>query len=120
MFYTLILIRILPVMWVVLPKVIWVAVGAVLAVRITAYLIAAYRYKRFSSMHTYMNKFTGLMVFVVPYAIGSPIAVPYCWCVVAVAMLSSLEELMIHVSSKEYDSGRKMLLWKSVNVDPEK
>lgn len=120
LFYTLILIRILPVMWVVLPKVIWVAVGAVLAVRITAYLIAAYRYKRFSSMHTYMNKFTGLMVFGVPYAIGSPIAVPYCWCVVAVAMASSLEELIIHVSSKEYDSGRKMLLWKNVNVDPEK
>jgi len=119
LFYTLILIRILPVMWVVLPKVIWVAVGAVLAVGITAYLIAAYRYKRFSSMHTYMNKFTGLMVFGVPYAISSPIAVPYCWCVVAVAMLSSLEELFIHVSSKEYDPGRKTLMKREQNVSQE-
>lgn len=119
LFYTLILIRILPVMWVTLPKRIWLMVGAVLAVRITAYIVAAVRYKRFSSMHTYMNKLTGFMVFGVPYAIISPVAVPYCWCVVAVAMLSSLEEFIIHVSSKEYDPGRKMLIWKKADTDLE-
>lgn len=110
LFYTLILIRIMPVMWVTLPKKIWFLVGAVLVVRGFSYLTAALKYHRFSSMHTYMNKFTGFMVFGVPFAIVSPIAIPYCWCVCAVAMLASLEELIIHLMSKEYDSGRKMLL----------
>ena len=110
LFYTLILIRIFPVMWVTLPKKIWVAVGAILVVRGLSYVTAAVKYRRFASMHTYMNKLTGLMVFGVPYAIGSPIAVPYCWCVCAVAMLASLGELIIHLTSKEYDPNRKMLL----------
>lgn len=110
LFYTLILIRIFPIMWVTLPKKIWIAVGAILVVRFVSYGTAAKKYHRFASMHTYMNKFTGLMVFGVPYAIASPIAVPYCWCVCAVAMLASLEELVIHILSKEYDPMQKMLL----------
>ena len=110
LFYTLILIRIFPVMWVTLPKKIWVMVGAILAVRFVSYGTAAGKYHRFASMHTYMNKATGLMVFGVPYAIASPVAVPYCWCVCAVAMMASLEELIIHISSEECDPGRKTIL----------
>ena len=112
LFYTLILIRILPIMWVTLPKKIWFLVGTILVIRIISYVIAAVKYHRFSSMHTYMNKFTGFMVFGVPLAIASPIAVPYCWTVCAVAMLGTLEELTIHLSSKEYDPKRKTLLKK--------
>ena len=110
LFYTLILIRIFPVMWKVLPKTIWVAVGAILVMRFISYGIAAAKYHRFASLHTYMNKVTGFMVFGVPYAILSPIAVPYCWCVCAVAMLGTIEELILHVRSKEYDPEQKTLL----------
>lgn len=110
LFYTLILIRIFPVMWVTLPKKIWVMVGAILAVRFVSYGTAAKKYHRFASMHTYMNKVTGLMVFGVPYAIISPIAVPYCWCVCIVAMLASIEELIIHITSEKYDPSRKTLI----------
>ena len=69
LFYTLILIRIFPIMWVTLPKKIWVMVAAILAVRGVSYGMAAVKYLRFAAMHTYMNKATGLMVFGVPYAI---------------------------------------------------
>ncbi len=116
LFYTLILIRIFPIMWVTLPKKIWVMVAAILIVRILAYITAAVKYQRFASMHTYMNKLTGFMVFGVPLAIASPIAVPYCWTVCVIGMASSLEELIIHLASKEYDPRRKMLLctnWKT-------
>lgn len=112
LFYTLILIRIFPVMWVTLPKKIWIMVAAILAVRGVSYGTAAHKYHRFASMHTYMNKATGLMVFGVPYAISSPIAVPYCWGVCIVAMAASLEELIIHLTSQEYDPNCKMLMKK--------
>lgn len=110
LFYTLILIRIFPVMWVTLPKVIWLAVAAILLVRGAAYATFAKKYHRFASLHTYLNKATGIMVFGVAYMIRTPVAIPYCWSVCAVAMLASLEELLIHVTSKEYKPHRKMLL----------
>lgn len=112
LFYTLILIRIFPVLWATLPKVIWVVVGMILLIRFISYGLAAFKYHLFASVHTYLNKFTGLMVFGVVYAIGSPIAVPYCWLVCLVAMLGSLEELFIHVTSKEYDHTRKTIFRK--------
>jgi CDP-diacylglycerol--glycerol-3-phosphate 3-phosphatidyltransferase len=108
----LILIRIFPVLWATLPKVIWVVVGMILLIRFISYGLAAFKYHLFASVHTYLNKFTGLMVFGVVYAIGSPIAVPYCWLVCLVAMLGSLEELFIHVTSKEYDHTRKTIFRK--------
>lgn len=112
LFYLVMLIRIFPVMWVTLPKKIWIAVGLVLLVRGLAYLTAAIKYNRFAAQHTYMNKATGLMVFGVPYAIILPIATPYCWSVCAVAMAASAEELIIHLISKEYNSKRKTVLGK--------
>ena len=112
LFYTLILIRIFPVMWVTLPKKIWIMVGAILLVRFVSYGTAARKYHRFASLHTYLNKVTGLMVFLVPYAIISPAAVPFCWGVCVVAMIGSIEELILHLTSEEYDPSRKSLLIK--------
>ena len=110
LFYTLILIRIFPVMWVTLPKKIWVMVAAILIVRSAAYGTAARKYHRFASLHTYLNKVTGFMVFLVPYAITSPAAIPFCWCVCIVAMTGSAEELILHLISEKYDPSRKTLL----------
>lgn len=112
LFYTLILIRIFPVMWVTLPKKIWIMVGAILLVRFVSYGTAAKKYHRFASLHTYLNKVTGLMVFLVPYAIISPAAIPYCWGVCVVAMIGSIEELVMHLTSEKYDPSRKSLLIK--------
>ena len=112
LFYTLILIRIFPVMWVTLPKKIWIMVGAILLVRFVSYGTAAKKYHRFASLHTYLNKVTGLMVFLVPYAIISPAAIPYCWSVCVVAMIGSIEELILHRTSEKYDPSRKSLLIK--------
>ena len=109
LFYTLILIRIFPVMWVTLPKVIWAAVAAILVVRGCAYATFARKYHRFASLHTYLNKATGVLVFGVAYMIRTPAAMPYCWSVCAVAMLASLEELLIHAISKEEQVNRKTI-----------
>lgn len=108
--YFVMLVKLFPVMWVVLPNIIWAMVGAIVVVRFCAYMVAAKKYKRFSAQHTYMNKASGLAVFTVPFAIVTAIAVPYCWGVCVVAMTASLEELIIHLTSKEYNPSRKTLL----------
>jgi CDP-diacylglycerol--glycerol-3-phosphate 3-phosphatidyltransferase len=81
-------------------------------VRFVSYGTAAKKYHRFASLHTYLNKVTGLMVFLVPYAIISPAAIPYCWSVCVVAMIGSIEELILHITSEKYDPSRKSLLIK--------
>ena len=100
LFYTLILIRIFPVMWVTLPKTIWIVVAAILIIRFISYTTFAVKRHAFASLHTYWNKFTGLLVFGVAYFIRTKIAVPYCWTVVAVAMIASLRELGMHLTSR--------------------
>ena len=97
MFYGVMLIRIFPVMWVRLPSEIWAAVALILAIRVFSYGIAAKKTGEMASLHTYMNKISGLSVFCVPYVILQPYAVPVCCVVCLIAALASAEELMIHL-----------------------
>lgn len=101
MFFPLSLSRIMHVMWRTLPKTIWYAVGALLLVKGLAYVVSAIKNHRFSALHTYLNKVTGLLVFGVGYVISTQIAAPYCWVVCVVGILASLEELFIHITTKE-------------------
>ena len=110
LFYTVMLLIIFPVLWAVLPWQIWLLVALVILVRLSAYLVAAMKYRRFASQHTWLNKATGIMMFAVPYLIASPIGAGYCWAIGAVAMLASSEELVLHIVSKRYDSRVKSLL----------
>ena len=66
-FYAVMLIRFFPVLREALPLHIWYAVAGVLLVRLSAYCTAAIKYRRFASVHTYLNKLTGTAVFLLPY-----------------------------------------------------
>lgn len=109
-FYTVMMVLIMPYLWVTLPVRIWYAVGAILIIRLMAYVIAAVKYKCFASIHTYGNKATGLAVFALPYFImAESVAVGYSIGVCIIAAMSSLEELFMHIEAKEYDPGRKSI-----------
>lgn len=112
LFYTVLLIRLLPTLWdVLLPQYyIWYVVALTVALRLFCYGYVAFKYKCFSSMHTYLNKLTGLVVFCVPFALLASDPKPWCWVVVAVATLASLEELLMQLLSKKYQMGKKTLL----------
>lgn len=110
LFYTVMLIRIFPVMWIRLPVEIWYAIGAILMLRLLAYVVAAIRYRRFASLHTYLNKLTGAAVFCVPYVILQSFAVPACWGVCGIAAASSVEELLIHICRREYCPSTKTIV----------
>lgn len=110
MFYGITLCCILPVLVELLPGWIWYAVAGVILIRLVSYGTAALKYHRFASQHTYLNKLTGFSLFLVAYLIRGSYIVPYSIGVCAMAGLSSAEELLIHLTQKEYRPERKSLL----------
>lgn len=110
LFYSVTLVKLLPILWASLPREIWYAVAAVLIVRLCSYLTAALKYRRFASLHTYLNKLTGLTVFLIPYALKIFGGAAYFWAASAIAFLASAEELIIHISGKAYCGDKKTVL----------
>jgi len=109
LFYSVMIIRIFPVLWAELPRWIWNLVFTVVAIRLASYATAAIRFRRFASLHTYMNKLTGLIIFALPYVIKTAAATPYCIFLAIVSGFGSLEELIMHATAKEYDPSRHSL-----------
>ena len=109
LFYFIMLLMVLPVLWANLPWPVWVAVGTIILLRLASYALAAIKYKCFASIHTYGNKLTGFAVFCVPYFLPLPIMVGGCIAVCVLTGLSSLEEFLIHLFSKEHNSNIKSI-----------
>ena len=100
LFYTVVLFLMFPSLWNTLPVNIWYTVAAIAMIRISAYLIAAAKYRRFTALHTKLNKLTGMGAFLIPYLLATEYVVGFCWVVCAVAVIASLEELFIHLRSQ--------------------
>jgi len=97
LYYAVMIIRIFPVLWEVLPVQIWYYLGCVIIIRIISYTTAALRGDGFASLHTVLNKITGLFVFAIPYIISMSFAVVFCFGVVTIAAIASVHELTIHL-----------------------
>ena len=109
LFYFVMLLMVLPVLWINLPWPIWIAVGAILLLRLISYIMAAFKYKCFASIHTYANKLTGFGMFSVPYFLPLPMMVYGCIIVCILTSFSTVEEFLIHLLSKEYNSNIKSI-----------
>lgn len=110
LFYTVMMLRILPALAELLPRQIWLWVGGILLLRVCGYLTAALRFRRFASMHTYLNKLTGASLFLVPFFVGHGALTGYSIFACSVATLSTVEELVIHLTASAYQPERKTLL----------
>ena len=113
LFYTVMLLKIAPLLFEKLPGGIWIAVAAVLLVRIVSYVLVAIKHHRFASLHTYLNKLTGIAMFTVPYFIKLPVGTAVCFVVCTIAAVAALEELIIHAKAKNYDENTKSILKKA-------
>lgn len=111
-FYAVVLIKLFPILWGMVPAGIWYAVAAILVLRLSSYLVAAVKYRKLASLHTYLNKLTGAAVFLIPYLLTTGYAALYCWVACAVAAAASWEELVIHLRSQTYLANTKSLLGK--------
>ena len=75
--------------------------AAVLAIRLCAYAAGAVRERCFTALHTIPNKLTGLMVFLVPFALRTPWAVGYCAAACIVAAVAALHEMSLHLCAPQ-------------------
>ena len=110
LFYSVMLLKIFPILLEKLPLSMWITIAAIVVLRLAAYGVAALKYHRFASLHTWMNKATGAIVFGIPYMIGLPVAIPYCWTGCLIAGLASAEELLLHLFVKNYSTKIKSIL----------
>ena len=108
-FYGVLMAKLLPTLCERLPKEMWWAVGAVVLLRLCAYGVAAVKYRRFASLHTWMNKLTGAAVFAIPCILPLTAFLPLCGLACGIAGLAALEELMIHICSEEYRADRRSI-----------
>ncbi len=110
-FYTVMLLKILPLLKKLLPRGIWLFVSIIILLRVISYSLAAIKYHRLATLHTYLNKLTGITLFFVPYFIKLPFGDILCIIACTVAGIAAVEELIIHLSSKNYDSSKKSLVF---------
>ena len=81
LFYGIVLFRLIPVLWQLLPVEIWYVVAAALLVRLAAYITAAVKYHQFASLHTWLNKLTGAAIFLLPYVLAVSTGIVYSWTI---------------------------------------
>ncbi len=99
-FYAAMLLRIFPELLRSLNLGLWCWLGAIILLRIVAYIISACKHHKFASLHTYWNKATGILVFLVPYMIKTNFFLWYAAFSCAVATLAVADELRIHCSRR--------------------
>ena len=110
LFYTIMMILFLPILSERLPVQIWYVVVVIIIIRLLAYFIAALKYKCFASLHTWLNKLTGLGVFILPFVFIFSPGILYSWILCGIAFLSSIEELIIHIVRNRYSTNIKSIL----------
>ncbi len=108
-FYSVMVIKVMPILIKGLPKLFWWFPISVLLVRIAAYIAAAIKYRCFASIHTYANKVTGFSMFCLPYLLRLPSITGACSVIGIIGLYSSLEELAIHIISPEYNIANKTI-----------
>ena len=111
-FYSVTAFKIFPALYSKLTPLTWCSIAATALLRVISYAASAIKYRRFASLHTYMNKLTGFFVFTVPYIIFLPFAESACMIISVVAVLAAAEELIIHIRTYQYCADRKTLFVK--------
>lgn len=90
---------------------------SLILIRIASYSIAAIKYHKFASLHTYMNKLTGFAVFTIPYILMPSLVekgfinpnIVYL-VVYVIAMLAAIEEIFIHLSAGSYKTKNRTVI----------
>lgn len=102
LFYSVFMIRFIPVLRRELPIWGWCYLFLVLSIRALSYLTVALKFHRFAAVHTYGNKLTGIAVFGTPY-LKFALSMPHIALLVGtIGFLAAIDEWLIHICSNEY------------------
>lgn len=107
LFYAVMIIKIYPILWERLPMPIWYAVAGILILRLLGYGIVAIKFHCFAALHTWLNKLTGVAVFLLPYILTISSGVLYCSLSCVIAYAAVLEEMSIHLGLKRFSGNRE-------------
>lgn len=103
LFYSVMMVMIIPVLLKVIPTAMWYTGVGVLLIRAAAYVTAAIKFHRFASTHSILNKITGGAVFATPFILMFPFANLLLWVVCAIGATSSLRELVLFIKADKED-----------------
>jgi len=81
-------------------------------VRFVSIVVALIKYKTFAMLHTYGNKFTGITLFIFPILLLHINVTALMHMICIVASLSSIEELAIHLTSRELQVNKQSIFVK--------
>lgn len=110
LYYIIMAVKIFPVLMERLSVLTWCVIGLIVALRIFSYCYIAIKYGRFASLHTYMNKLTGAVVFLMPFLVRTRYLGVYSVAGCAIALLAAVEELVIDINFRSsYDSNVKTI-----------
>lgn len=100
LFYSVVLLRLLSVLWQKLPGWLWLWVGLILAMRLAAYLTAYRKTREFAASHSILNKATGAAVFLTPFLLQSTALLGWSVVVCVLATAASGQELYQYQTRK--------------------
>lgn len=113
LFYGVMILKTLPMLWAKLPRKIWIVVISMITYRILVYIYAWFKFHQFASLHTVMNKISGLSFFAMPYALKFSVITPLCIAIAFITATAITEELLIHLKSKTYSGHVRSILCKA-------
>lgn len=82
----------------------------ILLIRCITYLIGYFRFHQFASLHTYLNKLTGLLLFLSPIVLLIIPITPFGIILLVCGSLSAIEELLIVTTTERLDQNVPTIL----------
>ncbi|NMA15661.1 MAG: CDP-alcohol phosphatidyltransferase family protein [Erysipelotrichia bacterium] len=95
-YYTVTIIKLMPLLWARLSKKIWILVTVVVMLRLFDYLYFAFKFGELSSTHSLLNKMTSVGLFGIPFIINTEFANSYCWIAATISLMAVLYEIYNH------------------------
>ena len=88
---------------------IWVWLAAAVILRLMVYILIAVKFRKFAATHTWLDKLSSILVFLVPFTIIPGYGDWGCGLALLAATAASLEELLMFGARSVYDPGRRSL-----------
>jgi CDP-diacylglycerol---glycerol-3-phosphate 3-phosphatidyltransferase len=81
-------------------------------IRFVSIVVALKKYKTFAILHTYGNKFTGIVLFIFPIMLPVVSVTALMYIICFVASVSAIEELVIQLKSSQLQINKRSILTK--------
>lgn len=88
----------------------WIAIIGI--VRLVSMLVVFMKYRTFGMLHTYCNKITGFILFILPFFLTFIRLDVLTYIICILASISAIEELIIHIFSNELELNKKSIFLK--------